>query len=292
MKALAFFSCLLAPLALAQTTASGLGNFTFDELWNLQVNFLNNYTYPNNVIQAESINSTLFAEDVKGRVDITRTFDGRELNTEYMFGLFANLAANPDALSLLGVPLSYEIVQFAANEYITSATARIMFNFTSLNIMVPVEVDLWHAWNDQGQVLQYDATFKWFAWLLDFVVQSSLPLFQVNTTTAAVGVLTDLLAQSICATATQFCVGDNLQYNSADSCYQYLTQDVRFGEAYELGRNTLLCRMVHQNMVPYRPGVHCPHIGPSGGGYCTDDMTYDSTVDNNYFTTPFVPYGY
>ncbi|RFU29087.1 hypothetical protein B7463_g7214, partial [Scytalidium lignicola] len=292
MKFLALLS-VLAPFVWAQTTtAPGLGNFTFDELYNLQVNFLNNYTYPNNVVQAESINSTLFAENVLGRVDITRTFDGRELNTEYMFGLFANLAANPNALSLLGVPLSYEILQFAANDYITSATARIMFNFTSLNLMVPVEVGLWHAWNDQGQVLQYDATFKWFDWLLDYVVDSSMPLFGVNTTTAAVGVLTDLLAQSICATATEFCVGANLQYDNTTDCYNYLTQDVRFGEAYELGRNTLLCRMVHQNMVPYRPGVHCPHIGPSGGGYCTDDMTYDSTVNDNYFTTPFVPYGY
>lgn len=33
--------------------------------------------------------SGLLAEDVQGRVDITRTFDGRELNTAYLFGLFA-----------------------------------------------------------------------------------------------------------------------------------------------------------------------------------------------------------
>ena len=48
--------------------------------------------------------------------------------------------------------------------------------------------------------------------------------------------------------------------------------------------------MVHQNMVPYRPNVHCPHIGKTGGGYCNDDMTYDGTVTQNYFTT--FPFGY
>ena len=70
---------------------------------------------------------------------------------------------------------------------------------------------------------------------------------------------------------------------------QFLTKEVRFGAAYELGRNTLLCRMVHQNMVPFRPGVHCPHVGPTGGGYCDDGMTYTDVVDEDYFTNyPFV----
>ena len=57
------------------------------------------------------------AEDVQGRVDITRDFNGSELNTEYLFGLFANLAnsANdPNAFSLLGIPTAYEIVHFVA----------------------------------------------------------------------------------------------------------------------------------------------------------------------------------
>ena len=47
--------------------------------------------------------------------------------------------------------------------------------------------------------------------------------------------------------------------------------------------------MVHQNMVPYRPDVHCSHIGPSGGGYCGDDKSYGDTVTEEYFTNyPFV----
>jgi len=46
---------------------------------------------------------------VQGRIDVTRTFDGRELNTEYLFGLFANVAGDPNPFSLLRVPISYEI---------------------------------------------------------------------------------------------------------------------------------------------------------------------------------------
>jgi hypothetical protein len=44
--------------------------------------FANAFMYPNNTIEAAKVNSTLFAENVQGRVDLTSTFDGRELNTE------------------------------------------------------------------------------------------------------------------------------------------------------------------------------------------------------------------
>ncbi|CAC9889094.1 unnamed protein product, partial [Aureobasidium pullulans] len=63
--------------------------------------------YPNNIAQSLAINSTLLSDDVLGRVDATRDYAGRELNTEYLFGLFANIALNPDAFTLLGYPINY-----------------------------------------------------------------------------------------------------------------------------------------------------------------------------------------
>jgi hypothetical protein len=45
-------------------------------------------------------------------------------------------------------------------------------------------------------------------------------------------------------------------------------------------------------MVQYRPDVHCAHIGPTGGGYCVDDMTYGQTVLEKYFNDSWIPYGY
>jgi hypothetical protein len=150
-------------------------HFTFDELYKLQLNFLDNFIFPADVIQAKSINSTLLAEDAQGRVDITRTFEGRELNTEYLFGLFSNLAANPNSISLLGYPLSYEILRFTANEYITSAAVRFQFNFTSLSLgglIVPVEIDIWNTYNAAGEITQYDATFRYWQWMFDYVIGS------------------------------------------------------------------------------------------------------------------------
>ena len=64
------------------------------------------------------LQATLLAINVQGRVDITRTFDGQELNTEYLFGLFANLALktnNTNEFSPLGTPQSYEISMYGTS---------------------------------------------------------------------------------------------------------------------------------------------------------------------------------
>lgn len=51
-------------------------------------------------------------------------------------------------------------------------------------------------------------------------------------------------------------------------------------------------KQIHQNMVPLRPEVHCPHIGPSGGGMCVDDRTYVGNLEENYFVnSPFLAPG-
>ena len=59
-------------------------DFPVPELYKMTTDFWDAFMYPENCLQAKSINSTLLAEDVQGRIDITRTFVGRELNTEYV----------------------------------------------------------------------------------------------------------------------------------------------------------------------------------------------------------------
>ncbi|KAI4105249.1 MAG: hypothetical protein LQ345_007240, partial [Seirophora villosa] len=277
--------------------ASGSGQtptFSFKQLWDLNLKFLDNFIYPADIVQARAINSTLLSEDILGRIDITRTFKGRELNTEYLFGLFANLASDSSgAISLLGIPLSYEIVHFAANQNIVSSLTRFRFNFTALNLVVPLEISGWNTYNARGEISQYDAVFKNWQWAVDELLLAAGRQFHTNSTQATIRTLQKAIAKSICGTSQKYCKGENAQYKSESECLGFLTREVRFGAAYELGKNTLLCRMVHQNMVPYRPEVHCPHVGKEGGGYCVDDKGYEETVREYFFTnSPYVPYGY
>lgn len=161
----------------------------------------------------------------------------------------------------------------------------------------------------------YDATFtglwQWLEVIMMEVAQQELSKVEGKNISidATMVYAQSKVAKSICSTAQQYCVGVLQQYENASECYEYLTNVTRFGEAYELGthfygfflvkvtliwatgRNTLQCRMVHQTMVPLRPEVHCPHIGPSGGGYCDDTPSYADTLEAKYFTNYKFAYG-
>lgn len=225
---------------------------------------------------------------VQGRVDITRTFDGDELNREYIFGLFSD----PVRISLVGVPVTYNITHFVANDNIASASTIVTYNSTTFGILIPVTIDTWIKFNPEGKISQYDVTFKWFTWLLDFLLETIGKKINAEPPEQVLEYVSDLLAKSVCATHERHCNGSNQQFENTTSCYDFMTKSIPFGKGYQLGGNTLLCRDVHEHMVQYRPDVHCAHLGPSGGGYCVDDRSYGRTILQEYFDDSWVPYGY
>ncbi|KAF2729311.1 hypothetical protein EJ04DRAFT_447514 [Polyplosphaeria fusca] len=258
-------------------------NLGYDKLLELQKMFWNRFEYPNNIKEAEAINSTIFSDDVQGRVSDTRNFEGRELNTEYIFGLFTPT----DATGIIGRPGDWEILQFVANQNIASASTRVQFTFPAFNnVSYPVVIDTWLTWNEQDQITQYDVTFRWFGYLLQTLVAS---VDKTNATHAA-GLVVHQVATSICNSHARFCNGTNVQYSSSDECYDFLTTKIRVGQGFELGMDTLMCRSVHEIMLKYRPDVHCSHIGKSGGGMCVDDVDYVTKASEQYFVNaPWIP---
>ncbi|KAF1966749.1 hypothetical protein BU23DRAFT_584284 [Bimuria novae-zelandiae CBS 107.79] len=242
-------------------------NLGYTELYSLQTQFWDRFLYPNNVKEMESINSTMFSEAIQGRVSDNRKFIGRELNTEYIFGLFTP----GDSKSLIGLPVGpYEITQFAATGNIASASTRIQFVFPSFRkISLPVTIDTWLAFNEEKEILQYDSTIRWF----DNLLQALLHSIDPDPAKAKVAAK-DIIAKSICTTHSKSCSGKNAQYDSELECYRFLTNEVRFGQSFEPGMNTLVCHNVHEIM----------HIGKTGGGECVDDSTYAQKVEEVIFT--------
>ncbi|KAF9887340.1 hypothetical protein FE257_010335 [Aspergillus nanangensis] len=284
---------LLATAATAAAAAAAVSSadpptFSFDQLWALENNLWTNFLYPANIQQINATDDSVFADNVQGRVDITRTFDGRELNNEYIFGLFSQ----PDSVSLTGIPIAYNITQFTANQNIASATTVVTFNATTVGVIVPLAIDTWMAFDAHGKIVQYDVTFRWFDYLLDSLLLGLQQKYNTTDPATVQRTLAQTLATTICEVAETSCTGTNLQYRTRDECMQFLTGETRFGKAYELGRNTLLCREVHKHMVQYRPDEHCAHIGPSGGNMCVDDMSYGQVVTQAYFSQSWVANGY
>jgi len=135
---------------------------------------------------------------------------------------------------------------------------------------------------------QYDVTFRFFQWAEDFLLGTAGQALGLNST-ATTAYLSQALAQSICGTAQTYCTGANQIYNSTSECENFMLS-IPLGQTYQFGMSNLQCRMIHQPMVPFRPDVHCAHLSRGGGGYCTNDLTYEGVVLQPYFTnTPFVP---
>ncbi|CAF5006450.1 unnamed protein product [Rotaria sp. Silwood1] len=67
---------------------------------------------------------------------------------------------------------------------------------------------------------------------------------------------------TICNVTQRFCTGTLQQYSN---------------------QGNVICRFVHTYFVPLLPSIHCPHVGPTGGGACTD-----KTIDFYYNQTNFL----
>ncbi|KAK6903330.1 hypothetical protein I203_108595 [Kwoniella mangroviensis CBS 8507] len=68
-------------LGLASTALLINGEITSKQAMDIVMNLVNSYLCSRNAEVAASVNSILFAEDVKGPVDVSTIFDGRELAT-------------------------------------------------------------------------------------------------------------------------------------------------------------------------------------------------------------------
>ena len=255
-------------------------------LYNLTRRFFENMLVPNNLIELHGLNSTIFAEDITGRVSDSRKFLGRELNTEYVYGAFTGATVNTTRATLLGLPESTKTMRFAANVPDKSAfiTEIMEFNIALLNQTIPVQIDVWFRWNENDEVQAYDARFVYFDWLMANGMSLMQKKWKLPSAGDAQSALKSRLVDQICETAQANCVGDLQQYESREECQKVLMQDKRMGAPFEFGVDSVLCRSLHEGMLTLKPEAHCPHVGPSGGDMCVDDLDYGTYVgDVDFF---------
>lgn len=166
--------------------------------------------------------------------------------------------------------------------------AAVYYHF--LNLHYPVQIDLWLLFNEQKEVLQYDVAFRRWAWATDNLAPLILPPMakyaNITDTTDPTQILTRYTTPIICGAHQLYCKGDNQQYKDYADCVSQVSKKP-LGTFYRMGEDNILCRSLHVHMLPLRPSVHCPHIGPTGGGMCVS-RNYTEVVLDNHFPRGFI----
>ncbi|PBK75174.1 hypothetical protein ARMSODRAFT_509260 [Armillaria solidipes] len=258
--------------------------------------FGNDFIDPAPIVEQGKV-STL-ADNVIGRVDVTTNFVGRELNIEYIYGLFLE-GSKANTTQLIPTPVGFTPQALVIEQPVVFVSFIVNFSFPTVDLTLPLQIDAVVRFDDTNMTItSYDATFRRWSQFWDYFIPLLVPkvteeLMAANTTGVDYGNSTDIIvhraAADICTEAQTYCLGENRQYESYEQCVQFLTKEVPFGASWSGGENTGFCRYIHKNMVKYRPEVHCPHVGPSGGDYCIP-RNYTDIVLNPPFNESLIAY--
>ncbi|KAJ7169260.1 hypothetical protein C8R43DRAFT_982726 [Mycena crocata] len=243
---------------------------TIQKIYNLTV-------YPANskIISggAEAVPPGLFNANATGRVTPVGEFFGFQDSIEYFFGL----APLPSGTPPNGVFTNATLVEFtsgcaevaASTIYLTASTINPDGSVGAF-ISTLKEIAFWH-FDEEGAVLYYDA---WIPSLDLF--SSKMRGFDFYSTTGMNNTI-----HQICGLQNDTCIGDNTVYDGVDDCVQTLGAKP-FGRLDETWGDNVVCRSIHVLLTKFRPEVHCPHVGPTGGRKCID-VDYNDVYLNDQF---------
>jgi len=71
------------------------------------------------------------------------------------------------------------------------------------------------------------------------------------------------------------CTGVNQQFATDADCITFMNSIPHEVEGFGFGLgNSLGCRDWHLGLARFNPSIHCPHVGISGGGKCTNEPVF------------------
>jgi hypothetical protein len=226
--------------------------------------------YPNPL--AFKVNGTLpkdiWTTDVVGRLNAYVNMAGGLQDTaEYFLG---TVPTSPTNGFIVNSQVIRRLLEDKEKNTITATYETVFYN-PSTHKEVHLTQNGWFHFNKHGLIDQYDNSFIGLGrWLLEMSPSWRTPngkMFFINRA---------------CADHDQYCTGSNKQYATNADCVNFLSS-IDFGLPDWLYESSAFCRYFHSLMTPYRPQVHCVHVGPTGGDRCIN-TPYQAMFDyyDNY----------
>uniref|UniRef100_A0A0W0G4J6 Uncharacterized protein n=1 Tax=Moniliophthora roreri TaxID=221103 RepID=A0A0W0G4J6_MONRR len=182
-----------------------------------------------------------FADNVVGRVDVTTTFVGQQLNIEYFFGTFFT-SAQQNTTQLIGSATNVTIAELVLQPPLVWASLVTDFAYRTIEQTYPLQVDVLFRLDENLLITSYDATLRRFPQLFTLTIpplakQIAKELGDTETKDD-IALLAKRAANDTCTEHTLYCTGQDQQYDSFEQCYNFLTNEVPFGQPWEAGVNT------------------------------------------------------
>jgi len=224
------------------------------------------YPQPILIITGQQSVSDLFAPTAKGRVSPVGSFDDFTSIEEYFYGLGAASRITQITFKKLAVTGNYVsiwvVLYFngtATGQPSYNLTQTGFYTFDSNNLIESVDLDILNlGWALDGDTLTNNAS------------RQAIINNVCATLVGAPG------HPGTCPPAddpTGF-------YSSIGDCQTFMNS-IPFGTWAHANANSVICRELHTILTAFRPTVHCPHTGKTGGMKCVDTL-YSSFYDEDF----------
>jgi hypothetical protein len=206
----------------------------------------------------------IFDVTAMGRVTPAGEFHDHEAVNEYFFGLATTptshvVSTTMQSLAVSGDKVAVEVdIRFVRSDASTFTLRQTGF-FT---------------FNDRDLVTSFDLTIL----NLGAAVNPHSMAEQEQNIQGVCAVLTGLVPGQGATCAGTYPGATAVEQFGA--CVTFM-HTIPYGTWDRANSNTVVCRQLHTLLTPFRPAVHCPHAGPTGGNACID-FTYDSFFDHEF----------
>jgi len=220
--------------------------------------YLQIWSTPSNASKALDLAFGFIEKDAVYRVVPVGVFVGEPMIAEYI-----TVFASPGGPSNIIRPMGSRTRSFMAQAGF-GAFAVVDYTFRNVLNNRVANMTIWQTFkfNKYNMIIAADFTTVRYYELMQ-ELQTNDILAQQPQLAAS------LLITPLCKTAMQYCNGTLQQYANQTACERFMAS-IPLLDLQAVGSNNVACRFVHSVLLPTAPQIHCPHVGPTGGGACTN----------------------
>src|SRR5262245_53196202 len=201
----------------------------------------------------------IFDSTVRGRVTPVGQFEDFELVNEYFFALASTPLSRVSTITFQSLVAGGDKVAVEVDVQFKGTVGTPDFKLRQTGF---------YTFNDEDRVVSFDLTIL----NLGAAVNPKSDAERDANIEQVCGVLTVGVGH-----VPPTCPNE---YTSYADCVEFMHQ-VPYGTWDRANSNSAVCRQLHTLLTPYRPEVHCPHAGKTGGGMCID-FPYESFFDKEF----------